>query len=206
MNMNANAAEVAAAGMPVDSKVFFEVCRQPGGELCHLPLQVKSLSGKGAILVGSWMPTGFVPESLNGQEGVLLILGEEKADDLEVPGKVLWTRPGNRDPSEYLVSLELDDPVQKARRALENQLKIYPRDIKTLWDSWDQVHQPPAAPHWDQGFYLVALAAVVGGLALYFTASGGVKVWGSIAAIYGSLMMAGKSLWSMWRRTVNSKQ
>lgn len=56
-----------------------------------------------------------------------------------------------------------------------------------------------AASPYDAAFYWVGAGAVMAGVAIYYLAPETYRLFGVILAIYGSLTIAGKSLWTMFR-------
>jgi hypothetical protein len=56
-------------------------------------------------------------------------------------------------------------------------------------------------PASDHTFYWVGFGAVLAGLSVYFLAPESYRLFGVILAIYGSLTIAGKSVWSLVHRT-----
>ena len=54
-----------------------------------------------------------------------------------------------------------------------------------------------AAPSYDNTTYLVGIGAVLAGLSIYFLAPESYRLFGVILAVYGSLTIAGKSVWSL---------
>jgi hypothetical protein len=56
-------------------------------------------------------------------------------------------------------------------------------------------------PASDMPIYLVGLGSVGAGVSLYFLGPDSYQMFGAILAVYGSLSIAGKSVWTMCRRT-----
>ena len=58
---------------------------------------------------------------------------------VEVPGKILWTRNREGDAGVTL-GLELLEPLSMPlRHALEANMAIGAKDMKVLWDYWDEI-------------------------------------------------------------------
>ena len=120
---------------------------------------------------------------------------------MTIPGKVQWTRPQGGDNLKFLLGLELDDPSLEVRQALEEHLHIVTKDIKELWDHWDQLQEkPPPAPSSSQGVYVVGLAVIIGGVTLQLWGPDNLKSFGFILVMYGCAALAVKSIWSIWRQ------
>lgn len=174
-------------------------------KLWRVPVNVKSLSAGGVVLRADEASGKFDVMNLDGLEAVIHLPDPVDEDLREVRGKVLWSRSGKEGSREYLLGLELADPDLRVRKVLEDHLRVFPRDIKDLWDQWDLLHGRRPLSHADQAVYLAGMGALVGGTALYFVGPESFKLFGSILAIYGCLMMAAKSLWSMWQGRVLSR-
>lgn len=189
------------------SQLSLEVTRRYYGDNFCLPMRVKSLSARGVILEGAHLPENLDLQSLAGGDGVIHVSSANLSSRAQVPCKVIWARSEGLDSCGLLVSLEMAEPDLAARRILEDQLINYPKDMKELWDQWDQAQETrPKATRVESGVYLVGLAAVMGGLLMYYLGQESIKLLGSIMAIYGSLFIAGKSAWTMWRRKAVSTE
>lgn len=69
------------------------------------------------------------------------------------------------------------------------------------------VPQPQSAvPPSNHTVYWVGIGAVLAGLGFYFLAPEVYRLFGVILAAYGSLTMAGKSVWSMWQNRTWSRE
>jgi hypothetical protein len=159
-------------------------------------------------LEGLDLPDDFPLDAVVGQESIIQVPAHGIWQGTDIHGKILWLRPGEGGLKTFQAALELQETDPQARRMLENQLITYPKDMKELWDHWDQVHTAaPGHSKGDQSVYFVGMGAVAAGLMLHYSGPESINPLGIIIAIYGSLVMAGKSLWSMWgRRTVGSRQ
>jgi|YelNatPaOPRAMG01_1025707.scaffolds.fasta_scaffold00463_22 phage shock protein PspC (stress-responsive transcriptional regulator) len=65
--------------------------------------------------------------------------------------------------------------------------------------------EPPAASS-ESAFYWVGLGGVLAGLAVYFLSPENYRLFGVILAIYGTLTIAGKSVWSLMQRSPRSQE
>ncbi len=68
-----------------------------------------------------------------------------------------------------------------------------------------ELETPEAPPASDNTVYLVGFGAVLVGLAVYFLAPEAYRLFGVILSIYGSLTIAGKSVWSLLQRSPRSQ-
>lgn len=170
--------------------------RAPG----KCPVHVTSLSAGGVVLRVEDASGKFVLQNLMGRE-VVICSPEALEEDLSrIRARVLWTRP--EEAYGLSLGLELADPDLRVRKILEDRLQGYPRDIKELWDQWDRIHAQRLVPSINQAVYIVGLGAMAGGTVLYFLGPESLRLFGSILAVYGCLLMAAKSAWAMWRERV----
>ncbi len=202
----------------------------------QFPVRISSLSARGVILASDQVPGDLDLDGFLERDSIIhLPTGEIR----EIRGSLLWSRSlGESDPG-VVFGIELSSPNPKVRRALEEQISVYPQDIKNLWDHWDAVHdeydgfgsgrpdhvdrpavpvQPrspaaetaaaqtaPTASMSDHTIYWVGLGAVVAGVAVYYLAPEFYRLFGAILAIYGSLTIVGKCVWSLVKKIPRSQ-
>jgi hypothetical protein len=185
----------------------FEILSAAGqGPSYHLPVTVKSLSATGVILEVRYPPGGLDLRELQGRSSVVHLPLTGNGREMAIPGKVVWTRPQVGNDPLFLLGLELENPTLEVRQALEEQLPIAAKDIKELWDQWDQTRkQPRSSVSSPQGIYLVGMGVVLGGLGMQLFGPEGVKGLGFIMVLYGCATLLVKSLWSLWRQRGNDK-
>lgn len=206
-----------------------------GEEVCHLPVTVKNLTTGGAVLELLESADILVDDHLKGLQGFLLGNGDRDGLLVKVPAKILWTKKHEADTAATL-GLELLKPLPLSmRHALEDNLASGARDMKVLWDYWDEMQQdaasdalevaltpmaarpvaataaatkanptsiarPPVATQNSGGWiYLVGFGAIVIGVALQYPQSEQLAFSGLVVMFLGSLVVAGKSLSSMWQ-------
>jgi len=170
-------------------------------EPLRLPVRINSLSATGALLE---IPDRDAPPaffSLSGREAVITV-PSASSPVRDIEGRISWTRPAAQG---FIVAFELKEPELEVRRVLEEHLGSFPRDLKELWDAWDEVHHRRPAQVAEQAAYLVGVGAVAAGTTLYLAGPDTLKLYGCILALYGCLMMAAKSLWSLWRGRAASR-
>ena len=142
---------------------------------------------------------------------------------VEVPGKILWTRNREGDPGVTL-GVELLEPLSlPLRHALEANMAIGAKDMKVLWDYWDEIQEsatageladavrPAPAPTnhrvasderadaCNKGgwWYWLGFGAILSGLAMQFPQSEYLGFFGLLLMFSGSSVVAMKSLRSM---------
>lgn len=172
-----------------------------GREPLRLPVRIHSLSATGALLesLDGEAPPALL--SLSGREAVITVTSESSPLK-DIPGRISWTRPAR---SGFILGFELKEPELEVRRLLEDHMESFPRDLKELWDAWDEVHRSRPVQVAEQAAYLVGVGAVAAGTTLYLAGPDTLKLYGCIMALYGCLMMAAKSIWSLWRSRAASR-
>lgn len=179
-------------------EISLEIIGQEAGDLGPLKVQVKSITAEGVILEGGHLPPNLPVQAVRDQVGVLHMPPDGVIKGAQIRGKVIWARHGENG-SPLLLGLDLGEADLRARRLLENRLMAYPRDLQEFWNHWDYIHVPLPTISSDPKIYFVGMAVFLGGLVLHFTGPNHFKAMGSIMAFYGSLVIAGYSLWNMWR-------
>jgi len=176
-----------------------------GRDPLKIPVRINSISATGALLEGGGgeMPPALL--SLAGRKAVILLPPDAADPGREIPGRISWARPAGRREPGFVLAFELQEPELEVRRLLEDHMETFPRDIKELWDAWDEVHRSRPAQAAEQAAYLVGVGAMAAGTTLYLTGPENLKLFGSIMALYGCLMMAAKSIWSIWRARTASR-
>ncbi len=206
-----------------------------GEEAFHLAVTVKHLTTAGVVLELLEPPDGFFDDNLKGLQGFLLGNGDHDGLLVKVPTKILWTKKHEEDTA-ATVGLELLKPLPLSmRHALEDDLAGGAKDMRVLWDYWDEMQQdsgpealeaaptsvpvkpvaptpvapqasptpaasPPAAAQSSGGWvYLVGFAAIVIGVAMQYPQSEQMAFSGLVVMFLGSIVVAGKSLSSMWQ-------
>lgn len=90
-------------------------------------------------------------------------------------------------------SLREDGPFSRSAGADPRSVPVAPQAPKESTPS-------------DHTVYWVGIGAVLGGLSIYFLAPEKYLLFGVILAVYGSLTIAGKSIWTMWQRRAWSQE
>jgi len=203
----------------------FQLVNDVGEKTIHFPVIVKSLTTAGVILEILHLDNGFKRERLKGREGLFTIITQNDQIMIEVPGKILWTR--NREgESGITLGLELLEPLSlPVRHTLEASMFIGAKDMKVLWDYWDEIQESAAPAEIAESeesptfalenavtppkevdgnvngavMYLVGLVAIISGLIMQFLQSEYLGFSGLVVMFLGSLVIGLKSMLSMWR-------
>lgn len=176
-----------------------------GREPVRLPVRINSLSATGALLESQEAQASPLLLALAGRDARILIPPDSPAPLREITGRLAWVRPVRRKNGGMMMAFELQEPDLEVRRVLEDHMASFPRDLKELWDAWDEVHRSRPAQMAEQAAYLVGVGAVAAGTTLYLAGPETLKLYGSVMALYGCLMMAAKSIWSLWRARAASR-
>jgi hypothetical protein len=201
----------------------FQVINDAGEEISHFPVAVKNLTTAGVILEILHLDNGLKTDSFKGIEGLLTIVAHDDRIMAEVPGRILWTRNREGD-AEITFGLELLEPLPLlVRQTLEANMSIGAKDMKVLWDYWDEIQAEaitaePSGPERtlplasDHGataeeqtdtmsrsnwLYWVGFGAIASGLAMQFPQSEYLGFSGLVTMFFGSLVVAWRSIMSM---------
>ena len=139
----------------------FQLLNDAKEEICKFPVAVKNLTTAGVILEILHLDEDLKTDNFKGCEGVLQIIAQDDHTLVEVPGKILWTRNREGDPGVTLGVEWLEPLSMPLRQALEADMAIGAKDMKVLWDYWDEIQEStraveladavkPASPPTDQ--------------------------------------------------------
>lgn len=202
----------------------FQILDQSGEETCQLPVAVKNLTTAGVVLEVAEPTACLLEDYHKGSQGFLLGSNHDDSLAVKVPAKILWTRQRDEATAATL-GLELLKPLpQSMRHTLEDNLAFGSRDMRLLWDYWDELQaaddpEPPAPappPLVDQTGplpadpqpaarnssalpYWAGFGAIVTGIALQYPQSEQLAFSGLVVMFLGSLVVAGKSLTCVWQ-------
>jgi hypothetical protein len=203
--------------------LFFQIGDRSEADSSHLAVVVKNLTTGGAILDTHDLNGEINTDNFKGREGLLKVIALDDTVLIEVPGKILWTR-NREDATGVTLGLELLAPLPLSiRQMLEAQMDIGARDMKVLWDYWDEIQVSGAAPpqpkeeisipdelahHADSQekgkpstnhnwLYGLGFGAILGGIALQYPDSDYLGFVGVIGMFLGSMVVAWKSIMSM---------
>jgi hypothetical protein len=118
-----------------------QILDDTGGEEAHLAVTVKNLTMTGVILDSQHQDTQAKTDMLKGREGLLLIEVTPGSELAKIPGKILWTR-NHEDNGAVTLGMEIVEPLPASlRHALEANMAIGAKDMKVLWDYWDEIQE-----------------------------------------------------------------
>ena len=119
----------------------FQLLNDAKEEICKFPVAVKNLTTAGVILEILHLDEDLKTDNFKRCEGVLQIIAQDDRTMVELPGKILWTRNREGD-SGVTLGVELSEPLSMPlRHALEADMAIGAKDMKVLWDYWDEIQE-----------------------------------------------------------------
>jgi hypothetical protein len=119
----------------------FKLVNDDREEICRFPVAVKNLTTAGAILEILHLDEGLKTNNFKGCDGILQIIAQDDRTMVEVPGKILWTR-NRENGSGVTLGVEVLEPLPlSVRQTLESNLPIGAKDMKVLWDYWDEIQE-----------------------------------------------------------------
>jgi hypothetical protein len=69
-----------------------------------------------------------------------LRLPQSRAGETEaIPGKVTWIKASGSAGASVFLGMEVSQPAAQVQKLLEDQVLYTPKDIKDMWQQWDQV-------------------------------------------------------------------
>ena len=205
----------------------FQLLNDNKEEICKFPVAVKNLTMAGVILEILHLDEDLKTDNFKGCEGVLQVIAQDDPMMVKVPGKILWTRNREGD-SGITLGVEVLEPLSMPiRHTLEANMAIGAKDMKVLWDYWDEIQEsalaveladavgpaPPPTNHRvapeervDAGnkggwWYWLGFGAIVFGLAMQFQQSEYLGFYGLLTMFSGSLVVAMRSIISMRQLT-----
>ena len=207
-----------------DPEILFTLQVLNGEKTDQLPAAVKNLTTTGVILDVECLDADAKKAIRKDREGVLKVTSEDGGSLIALSGKILWTRD-HKDDVAVTLGLELFEPVPlPVRHLLEANLDIGAKDMKVLWDYWDEIKEktgtddvfepenyaPPMAdacesfeqPDNSNGksenrLYWTGFGTILSGLAMQVPQSEYLGFAGVVIMFGGSLLVAWKSLISM---------
>jgi hypothetical protein len=180
--------------------IFLEIDTEEEQGLIHVPTIIKRLSGATVTLevANPWHLAG-VSNML--QKKVRLFLAPPAGGQpVFIEAGVRWANWLGDKKREMLLGVELTNPRLETYRLLESHLAYSPKDLKRLWERYDQARQEPQDSLVDRRLYLAGLVLLLGGLVLQIPEPRSLKLLGWLLWLFSSLGLAGACLWSLWQK------
>lgn len=195
------------------------------GDKINLPVTVKTLTNTGATLDMRLVDNVF-KNQMQKEQTVVLRMNSGDGGGVKLPGKILWTRNHKEDLAVTL-GLEMKEPLPlSVRHALEAVMPINAKDMKGLWDYWDETHESSVqAELSEQGIleipgdveftqdrvenfckinyliYWIGFSGILSGFIMQLSQLEYLNILGLFMMFGGSLAIALKSIMSMWQRS-----
>jgi hypothetical protein len=218
------------AAPPLALEIF-----QKRGASQHFQVRIQSLSARGVILTATEVPGDFQGEDCIGRDAIIHLptgevreirgslirarprdeAGSEVAFGLELASSNLKVR---RALEEQLLAYPQDlKNMWDHWDAVHDDYEVFgagppvsppgPKAPETILAPREarapQPREKFATP--DHAFYWVGFGGVLAGLSIYFLAPETYRLFGVILAAYGSLTIAGKSVWSLMKKSPRSQ-
>jgi phage shock protein PspC (stress-responsive transcriptional regulator) len=207
---------------------------QGRGASQQFPVRIRSLSARGVILTAGQVPGDFNLENCASRDSVIhlptrevrgnLIWARPRGEDgsemvfgLELSSSNLKVR---RALEEQLLAYPQDlknmwdhwDAVYDEYEHFGNHQPVSQKGPKVpriepakTPPAAKAAESPPSLGASDSAFYWVGFGGVLAGLSVYFLAPETYRLFGVILAVYGTLTIAGKSVWSMMQKRPRSQ-
>jgi hypothetical protein len=189
--------EAETTGSP---SLILEVASQDEVTPRPFPVLIQNLTMSGVTLAVS-APWGIADwDRYRGKECVLRVEDPQGKEVVSVNAKISWTKYGGPGQPALSLGAQMVHPSDEMTRRLSDLLAHASRDIRELWDRYDQVREIPGPTHLLRRCYFAGLGLLLGGLALQFSGSPTYKMYGWALWLFGTLGIAGKIIWPLWQK------
>lgn len=172
---------------PDSSWISLEIAGQQEEGAAQLPVTLKKVAGRVATLEVSNAWRLMKWETLQGQQGFMHLTPREGGEPKVLEGTVVWARLGGVEKRRLHLGLELAHPDPPLTRLLEAYLTQTPKDMKELWNRWDEVHATPAGAPLGRKLYLAGLGLILVGMILQLAGPKAIRIIGWVLWFLGSL-------------------
>ncbi|MBM4301318.1 MAG: hypothetical protein FJ121_07275 [Deltaproteobacteria bacterium] len=185
---------------------MLEVAGQKEATPRLIPVLIQNLS-MGGVTLAVTNPWGIADwDRYHGEDCVLRVKNFGGREVFNIKAKIAWTKFGGKGQPPLSLGLHMVKPPGEALRRLSNLLTHTSKDIKELWDRYDQVRETPGQSRLVRYGYIAGLVLLTGGLALQLTGPPAYKIYGWVLWLLGSLGIAGKIIWPVWQKRVAGDQ
>jgi hypothetical protein len=189
--------EAETTGSP---SLILEVAGQGETTPRPFPVLIHNLS-MGGVTLAVAAPWGIADwDRYRGKECVLRVEDPKGKEVASVNAKISWTKYGGPGQPALSLGAQMGHPSEEMLRRLSDLLAHTPRDIRGLWDRYDQVREIPGPSHLVRRCYFAGLGLLLGGLALQFSGSPTYKIYGWALWLFGTLGIAGKIVWPLLQK------
>jgi hypothetical protein len=186
--------------------LVLEVAGQKEPTPLFIPVLAQNLS-MGGVTLAVTNPWGLADwDRYRGENCVLRVHDPNGQEVAHIKAKIVWTKVGGNGQPPLSLGLDMVKPSVEALRRLSGLLTHTSKDIKGLWDRYDQVRRIPGQSQLVHHCYIAGLVLLVGGLALQFAGSPAYKMYGWAFWLVGSLGIAGKIVWPLWQNRASGNR
>jgi hypothetical protein len=181
--------------------IILEISDRDGETALRVPVLVLNLTAGVVTLEAIYPQASLSWEDLNGRHGNLRLRFKGGEEPIDIDGKLVWTRAAGDGGRQLTLGLELAKPTLTARKILGDLIPNSAKDMKGLWDRWDQAYANQRT-YSDQKIYLLGMLLLLGGVAFQLGPKP-YQLFGWILWFFGSVAVAGKSLWSILQKRLS---
>jgi hypothetical protein len=179
--------------------IILEIIGTDEDTILRVPVVVRNLTAGVVTLEAIYPQNAAGWENLNGYKGNLRLRFKGGEEPLEIKGNLTWTKFSGEDERQLTLGLELAKPTLTAKKVLGDLMPNTAQDLKGLWDRWDHAYSASNRTGTDRWLYLVGLILLFGGVGLQL-GNTTYQMVGWVLWFFGSLAVAGKSLYCLWQR------
>jgi hypothetical protein len=199
MAANHLATPARTADSPYIILEVFSGGREP---ILRVPVVVLNLSAGVVTLEAIYPQNDAGWENLDGYSGNLRLRFKGGEEPIDIKGKLAWTKFSGEGGRQLILGLELAKPTLTARKVLGDLMPHTSQDLKGLWDRWDHAYAGSKRPSSDRWLYLLGMVLLFVGVGLQLGTKSQ-QLFGWILWFFGSLAVAGKSLYSIWQKRLS---
>ena len=119
--------------------LILEVGLKHGEVPVRIPVTVQNFSA-GLLTLKVTQSLNWVDwETLTDHDSHLRLPEGRAAEAEAIPGKVSWVKTSGPANAPVFLGMEISQPSAQVQQLLENQVLYTPKDIKDMWQQWDQV-------------------------------------------------------------------
>ncbi|MCK9377169.1 MAG: hypothetical protein M0P73_13585 [Syntrophobacterales bacterium] len=189
---------------PPPLSLVLEIDRQADEPPFLIPVTLQNLSlGVVSLIVANpWIIPDWAV--YHGQDCILHLEGPENAKIDQIQGRITWSKFVGDSRPQFSLGLLLRKPSDATIKRLDDLITHTTKDLKGLWEKYDQVKEVPDNTHLIQHLYRAGIVCLVGGVALQLTGRPPFISFGWALWALGSLGVAAKIMWSIRQRRAAS--
>ncbi|MFA5110664.1 MAG: hypothetical protein WC443_04585 [Desulfobaccales bacterium] len=165
--------------------------------LQNLSLGVVSLTVANPWVISDW-------SIYHGQDCLLHMGGPDEVELDHIQGKITWSKFVGDHRPQFSLGLQLHKPSEATIRRLHDHLTHTTKDLRGLWEKYDQAHEIPANAQLVQHLSRAGMACLICGVALQLTGRPPYVALGWAFWALGTMGVASKIMWSIRQRRVAS--